>query len=112
MRLASVRRSKFAVKPTAAFDLNADLDLIAFGAFEQPVLQDIGPRETRSNVVRVWQRGQRGRSIALSCWVEDTMFPALGGSVIGLSVTDGGHRMHPFEGPPVSILLTFEKCNE
>jgi hypothetical protein len=90
MRLASVRRSKFAVKPTAAFDLNADLDLIAFGAFEQPVLQDIGPRETLSNVIRVWQRGQRGRSIAVkNCWVEDTMFPALGGSVTGLSVTDG-----------------------
>jgi hypothetical protein len=45
MRLASARRSKFAVKPTSSFRFkgigrkNADLDLIAFGAFEQPVFE-------------------------------------------------------------------------
>jgi hypothetical protein len=33
----------------------------------------MGPDETRSSIIRVWQREQRGRSIAVgNCWVEDT----------------------------------------
>jgi hypothetical protein len=51
----------------------------------------MGPGETRSSIIRVWQREQRGRSIAVkNCWDEDTMLPPLGGSINGLPVTDNG----------------------
>jgi hypothetical protein len=48
--VASARRSKFAVKPTGPFRPkgigrnNADLNLIALGAFEQPVFETYWPR--------------------------------------------------------------------
>jgi hypothetical protein len=36
----------------------------------------IGPGETRSSIIRAWQREQRGRSMAVrDCWVEDTVIP-------------------------------------
>jgi hypothetical protein len=45
----------------------------------------------RSSIIRVCQREQRGRSIALKkCSVEDMVLPCFfGGSVTGLMVTDG-----------------------
>jgi hypothetical protein len=49
----------------------------------------IGPVETRSSIIRVWQREQRGRSIAVrNCWDEDTMLPCFGREHYRLSVTD------------------------
>lgn len=39
----------------------------------------IGPGETRSSIIRVWQREQRGRSIAVrNCWDGDMMLPCIG----------------------------------
>jgi hypothetical protein len=49
----------------------------------------IGPGETRSSIIRAWQREQRGRSIAVkNCWDEDTMLPCVGRERYRLSVTD------------------------
>jgi hypothetical protein len=52
------------------------------------------PEETSFSNIRIWQRGQRGRSTAVrNCWVEDTALPLYGGgSVTELSVTDGCPR--------------------
>ena len=46
---------------------------------------------TRSSIIRVWQREQRGRSIVVkNCWMEVMTLPCIqGGSVTELSVTDG-----------------------
>ena len=50
-----------------------------------------GPGVTRSSIIRVWQREQRGRSIAVkNCWDEIMALLRRGGSVTELSVTDGG----------------------
>jgi hypothetical protein len=50
----------------------------------------VGPAETRSSIIRVWQREQRGRSIAVrNCWREVMALLRRGGSVTELSVTDG-----------------------
>jgi hypothetical protein len=81
----------------AAFDLKGSdaVTLIStwshLGHSNNRCSKPIGPEETRSSIIRVWQREQRGRSIAVkNCWVEDTVLPLfIGGSVTGLSVTDG-----------------------
>jgi hypothetical protein len=39
----------------------------------------IGSVETRSSIIRVWQREQQGRSIAVrNCWDEGTILPCVG----------------------------------
>jgi len=78
----------------------------------------MGPEDTRSSIIRVWQREQRRRSMAIrNCWVEDTVLPLCwGGSVTELSVTDGclwwaviWRFWHTAKLRCWSILLTFQK---
>jgi hypothetical protein len=50
----------------------------------------IGPGEMRSSIIGVWQREQRGRSIAVkNCWDEIMALLRRGGSVTELSAADG-----------------------
>jgi hypothetical protein len=50
----------------------------------------MGPDDTRSSIIRAWQREQRGRSMALNdSWDEGTVLPCLGREHYRLSVTDG-----------------------
>ena len=57
---------------------NAYLAVVALGTFEQPVFKPIGPCETRSSIIRVWQREQRWRSIvATNCWGEAKTRPCV-----------------------------------
>src|ERR1700726_4461164 len=78
-----------------AFDLKGSdaMTLIStwshFGHSNNRCSKPIGPVETRSSIIRVWQREQRGRSIAVrNCWDEDTMLPCFGREHYRLSVTD------------------------
>lgn len=61
----------------------------------------IGPDETRSSIIRLWQRGQRGRSIAVkNCWVEDIMLPCFGRE----RYRTLSHRWLPMAGGDEAIL--------
>jgi hypothetical protein len=66
----------------AAFDLKGS-DAMTFistwshlGHSNNRCSKPIGPDETRSSIIRVWQREQRGRSIAVkNCWDGGTRLP-------------------------------------
>jgi hypothetical protein len=80
--LPSVRRSEFSGEPTGRIQFDgigcsdAYLDVIASGHSNNRCSKPIGPDETRSSIMRVWQREQRGRSIAVkNCWDEGTRLP-------------------------------------
>ena len=65
----------------------------------------MGPVETRSSIIRVWQCEQRGRSIAVrNCWEEDTMLPCIGRERATLSVTG---RSQSGGGDVTSMLFRF-----
>ena len=60
-----------------------------FGHSNSRWSKPIGPGETRSSIIRAWQREQRGRSIEVkNCWDGGKMLPWFGGSLTELSVTD------------------------
>jgi hypothetical protein len=72
----------------------------------------MGPDETRSSIIRVWQREQRGRSRAVkNCWGECMMLPLRWAgaqhsqSPVGADMGDGdGTSMRPkFPGAMVNI---------
>jgi len=89
-RSFSIRCSEFASEPTGRFRFHrvrcndAYLDVIALGAFEQSMFEIDWPGKTRSSIIRVWQREQRGRSKGSKNWWDEVMvLPARGGSITG-----------------------------
>jgi hypothetical protein len=90
--------------------------VIAFGAFEQPLFETYWPAETRSSIIRVWQREQRGSSIAVNkCWDEVTMLPAQSGTItdsLSPMVADGRAAMEPPSSCTAGQYCSLSKINE